>query len=206
MNKKILVGSIIAVVILILVSFTSVVGYDSVKSTSAINSPLFGIRTKRAIGQGQEDITTDYLGHGEQTNIQFSSRMKKIEQIQKAIGIISKMSDRAFSKIVVRVVLKLKYQEKLDAKETSEALQILNNIMRKPNDIKHYDTNNNPKPETGWYISCDWFPGCNILDIIIKILYTWGDFVGSILQFVTSLFGCYPATSDVVCPPLYSPR
>ncbi len=40
MNKKILIGSIIAVVLLTLVSFTSVVGFQSVKSDSKIHSPL----------------------------------------------------------------------------------------------------------------------------------------------------------------------
>jgi hypothetical protein len=42
MNKKILIDSIIAVEILVLVSFTSVVGYISVESDVKI-SPLFNI-------------------------------------------------------------------------------------------------------------------------------------------------------------------
>jgi len=44
MKKKILIVSIIAVLILLLVSFTSVVGYQSVKSDSKITSPLFKVR------------------------------------------------------------------------------------------------------------------------------------------------------------------
>ena len=48
MNKKILIGSIIAVVILVLVSFTGVVGYQTTKSsTIARASPLFKVRTNR---------------------------------------------------------------------------------------------------------------------------------------------------------------
>ena len=42
MNNKILIGSIASVVILILVSFTSVVGYNSVESDVKV-SPLFNI-------------------------------------------------------------------------------------------------------------------------------------------------------------------
>ena len=57
-NKKILLGSIIAVAVLIGVSFTSVVGYSSVKSNSAINSPLFNVRTNRAIDKERRIITT----------------------------------------------------------------------------------------------------------------------------------------------------
>jgi len=47
MKKKIIVGSIIAVVILLLVSFTSVVGYQSVESDSKIVLPLFKVRNNQ---------------------------------------------------------------------------------------------------------------------------------------------------------------
>ena len=54
MEYRILLGSIIAVVILVLVSFTGVVGYQTTKSSViAKASPLFSIRSKRAIGQEQ---------------------------------------------------------------------------------------------------------------------------------------------------------
>jgi len=44
MNKKILIGSLVAVSILVLVSFTGVVGYQTTKSsTIAKASPLFRI-------------------------------------------------------------------------------------------------------------------------------------------------------------------
>jgi len=52
MNKKILIGSIIAVAILVLVSFTGVVGYQTTKSsTIARASPLFAVRSSRAIDE-----------------------------------------------------------------------------------------------------------------------------------------------------------
>jgi len=50
MNKKILLGSILSVAILILVSFTSVLGYNSVDSDVKA-SPLFNIRSSRAIDE-----------------------------------------------------------------------------------------------------------------------------------------------------------
>ena len=55
MNKKILIGSIIAVTILIGVSFTSVVGYRSVASDVKA-SPLFNIRTSRAIDEEEKGL------------------------------------------------------------------------------------------------------------------------------------------------------
>ncbi len=199
MNNKILLGSIIAVVILVLVSFTGVVGFQSVKSSSiARASPLFSVRSKRAIGQEQKDITTDYLGHGEETDIQFSSRIERAEQVQKAVNIISKMSDRAFSNLVARIILNLKNREQMTDKEISNALKDIQHIRENPNSMKYYDTENVHRDETSGYSLCRWFPGCSILDILFRI-------VASIIGFITSLFNCYPPTSVAACPTVGCP-
>ena len=56
MNKKILIGNIIAVAILVLVSFTGVIGYQTTKSsTIARASPLFAVRSNRAIDEERKD-------------------------------------------------------------------------------------------------------------------------------------------------------
>ena len=192
MNKKIPIGSIIAVVILVLVSFTGVVGYQSTKSsTVARASPLFNIRTSRAIDRENKDITTDYLGHGEETNIHLLSRMKRAELSQKAVNIISKMSDKAFSKIVAMIILHLKSQEQMTVKETSDAVQTLNYIRRNSNDMKYYDTKNNPIYDTSEYLSCRWFPGCYI------IFYILADIVGAIMNWLFDL------TLFVPCPSMW---
>ena len=68
MNKKILIGSILSVAILILVSFTSVVGYNSVDSDMK-PSPLFNIRTSRAIDKESQDLSCEYVGKGEEINL-----------------------------------------------------------------------------------------------------------------------------------------
>ena len=73
MNKKILIGSIIAVVVLIGVSFTSVVGYNNVVSDVKA-SPLFNIRSSRAIDEESEDFSCEYVGKGEEINIQIPKR------------------------------------------------------------------------------------------------------------------------------------
>ena len=198
MEKRILIGSIIAVVILVLVSFTGVVGYQTTKSsTIAKASPLFSIRSKRAIGQGEKDISTDYLGHGEKTDIQFSSRIERAEQVQKTIDIISKMDDKAFSKFISRIILKQKYREQMTDKETSDMLQALQYIRGNPNDMKYYNTKDNPI-ETFEYWTCRWWPGCYIYIILVLI-------TGEIIGFITSLFGCYPATSAGACPTVGCP-
>ncbi len=71
MNNKILIGSIIAVAILIGVSFTSVVGYNSIESDKKL-SPLFNIRTSRAVDKDSKDLSCEYVGKGEDTNNLFT--------------------------------------------------------------------------------------------------------------------------------------
>ena len=63
MNKKILIGSICTTIILILVSFSSVVGYNP-ENKAISNSPLFGVRTSNAINQKQNALNYNYVGKG----------------------------------------------------------------------------------------------------------------------------------------------
>ena len=86
MNKIILLGSIIAVVILVLVSFTGVVGYQTTKSsTIARASPLFSVRTSRAIDEESKDLSCDYVGK----NNEMFYKFPKIRQDKNKIKIIS---------------------------------------------------------------------------------------------------------------------
>ena len=55
-RKKILIVSMFTVILLLLVSFSNVVGYQSVKSDMKTNSPLFSIRKNKG------DLASDYLG------------------------------------------------------------------------------------------------------------------------------------------------
>jgi hypothetical protein len=51
MNKKIVIGSIIAVSMLMIISFTSAVSTNKNTNVERKESPLFGIRTKQAINE-----------------------------------------------------------------------------------------------------------------------------------------------------------
>ncbi len=61
MRKKILIGSVVSVLMLILLSFTSIVGYRSVTSDVKI-SPLFTIRTQRTIDEDTGKVSCEQLG------------------------------------------------------------------------------------------------------------------------------------------------
>ena len=104
MNNKILIGSIIAVVILVLVSFTGVVGYQSVKSTSAINSPLFYVRSSRAIDEESKDIASDYVGKGEESVLSIPKRDGRTALGQKFIDRISEMDDETSKQLITFLI------------------------------------------------------------------------------------------------------
>ena len=104
LNKKILIGSIIAVAILILVSFTGVVGYQTTKSsTIAKASPLFTIRTSRAIDEDSEDIACDYIGKGEDNFLSIPKRDHGKILIQKVFNIIGRMDDRELKEFIALI-------------------------------------------------------------------------------------------------------
>jgi len=103
MNKKILIGSIIAVAILIGVSFTSVVGYRS-GASDVKESPLFNIRTSRAIDEESEDVSFEYVGKGDEINLLIPNRNDNGELIQKIINMISKIDDKTFDKFIDKII------------------------------------------------------------------------------------------------------
>ena len=74
MNKKILLGSIIAVAILVLVLFTSVVGFETTKSNSIRLSPLFCARSKSMINGEEIELDIRYINKGEECIIPLGNR------------------------------------------------------------------------------------------------------------------------------------
>ena len=85
----------------------------------------------------------------------------------------------------------------MTCKETSDMLQALHYIRENPNDMKYYDTKNIPRVETLEYISCFWFPGCNIIVIIGEFLT---DMLIITLGLITRLLSCVPVCNTIACP------
>ena len=68
MKRKILLGSFFAVAILILISYTSVVGFQKTQSDSEKLSPLFQIRTIKTLDEhSDQSFTRNYIGKGKTT-------------------------------------------------------------------------------------------------------------------------------------------
>jgi len=143
MNKKYLIGSIIAVVILVLVSFTGVVGYQTTKSsTIARASPLFTVRSSRANDEESEDFTCEYVGKGSESGIFIPERDRKSSQIYKIIKKISQIDTK--SNRFINLLMNRVYQVKLISNENLHELmnklsQIRNNPEGVTNNIDELD-------------------------------------------------------------------
>jgi len=147
MNKKILMGSILAVVILILVSFTGVVGYQTTKSSTITKaSPLFTVRSSRAIDEESKDLTCDYVGKEEKCLLSIPKLDSKNIQYQKGIDIIQNMDDKSFDRFVDLAIKILNSKHDLQEYKTVEIIQVINQYRDNPNMINQNPTKEDSTP------------------------------------------------------------
>jgi hypothetical protein len=134
MKKKILIGSIIAVTILVGVSFTSVVGYRSVESNVQA-SPLFTIRSSRAIDEESEDLSCKYVGKEKTSFITIPKRDNKDLLGQKIINNIKLMDDKSFEKFIDLIIILLQKEDNIKKENFNEIIAILYQIRNNPSKI-----------------------------------------------------------------------
>ena len=137
MKRKILIGSIIAVVILILVSFTGVVGYQTTKSsTIAKTSPLFTVRSSRAIDEESKGLSCDYVGKGREIVLSFPKRDSKQLLLDKLINRISKMDDKSFNRFVKIVIANINQNNKInDVEVSNEEIAVMLSQLRDNSEV-----------------------------------------------------------------------
>jgi hypothetical protein len=156
------------------VSFTGVVGYQTTQSsTIAKASPLFTVRSSRAIDRDSEDFTCDYVRKGEEITISLPTYNSRNKQLQKGIDVISKMDDtifKGFLNLIIKQTQKDNAQEDVNINEILYTFyQIRNNPDRI---IFDYTGQNSPVTWGGVFLStvC-WTPGCYIFTIILALVY-----------------------------------
>jgi hypothetical protein len=109
MNKYPLIGGSIAVVVLLVLgSLTNVVGYQSISSTASSESPLFTVRTKRAINQELNMPPSQYLGKGIKNLLIFNVGENKGQIISTIIESIKKMDDKTYQKFLAIITQRLR--------------------------------------------------------------------------------------------------
>lgn len=91
MKRKILIGCLGSVILLILATFSSVVGSQAAQSSKVVStSPLFATQTLRSINKEAPEIKSNYLGKGNQLNLFPLKKSLNEELINKAIKIFSR--------------------------------------------------------------------------------------------------------------------
>jgi hypothetical protein len=173
MKKYALIGgSVCAVVLLILASLGTVVGYQSMQPAALSDSPLYSVRTMRATDQQQGIITPRYLGQGETCDLMISPRPDDISSLHQMISRIQAMDERTFNRFVDSVALRLYNNGDLgnvDLKDLKDAIRQLRQVTE--DDLEYRDSGSEKRTIFYEYVpSVCWFPGCYILDFFLFIL------------------------------------
>ncbi len=164
MNKKILIGSIIAVAVLIGVSFTSVVGYNSVTSDMKA-SPLFTVRSSRALDKESKDLSCDYVGKDREILITLPKRNDRTIEMKKAIDILTKMDGIAFNRFIKLSINRLYQDSTIRNDEIPKLIMALHQLKTNPKNIRNELADMTDRTLTGrTLIEC-------ILNFILDILW-----------------------------------
>jgi hypothetical protein len=159
--KKLLIGCIIAICILVGISFTSVVGYRSVASD--VNaSPLFNIRSSRAIDEECGELSCEFVGKGDTIDLIIPDKDEKTALIQEVIDRISKMDDITFNNFINFIIVKL---QKINGLKDLNRNKVINFLYQLRCHSQKIDV------DVPWIATptlC-WFPGCLIVGMILVI-------------------------------------
>ena len=172
-KKPLILVSICAVVLLVLGSLSNVVGYQSVKSTTVSDSPLFQTRTQKATNQQQNSITSQYLGRDKSHNLLILPRLDVIGSSRDVISKIQTMDDASFHRFISIAVHQLSKEERLKDVTPQQIIEGLNQIRNNPQAFMDYSKTNNGSITLYQTPTLCWFPGCLLIYIKLVILFIW---------------------------------
>lgn len=202
MNRNIFLGAnIIAVIIILLVSFSNVVGYSVVNSHPLNESPLFCVRKQNVLHETDGlKIVSEYLGKGKNIPVMIRKGNDAFEKIQDVIWRIKLMDDDTFKKFVDTVVYKLSQQEKNDGVKADKIIYELYQLQLTSKSFEREDISSGSDRTWRSTPTLCWFPGCLLLagtafTLLFIILYSWS------VLFPTTFPTC---GSDCVIPNLQS--
>lgn len=203
-TKPLIVGSICAVILVVLCSLSHVVGYQSMQSNSNTESPLFNVRTQRATHQQQNLLTSQYLGKEKENLLRFLGRNNRNDELlKKVIEIINKMDTKTFKRFIEVCTKKIEQDNTINIinlDEISQAFYQVGEILEEDVDIGN-SKNNLLQTDTSYIRTCgglsicyDWSPGCILKSIILRII----SYLVDIFQWSTVGWLCYP-TNNIPC-------
>jgi len=165
MKKQFLVGgSITAVVLVVLASFTSVVGYSSVKDSEIIDSPLFMIRTNR-INNKEETLTNNYIGKGKDASNMHFQRNSNTIKLSKIFDIIKEMDDKSFNRFLNMIYDQVKDNNEIHGNKYLQLKTLFETLRSNLNNALIYNDLEKPLPITTDF----WLPGCYLSELMFAI-------------------------------------
>jgi len=136
-SNKLIIGCIGITILIILTSFTTIAGKQNTNSSNNNHSPLFNIRTLRAINkQNREVVTSEYIGKGKILNLPLP-KLNKNKNLQKAVDGISLMNDKTFNKFLSTTITQLLNAEKIKNEDISKIKEIFQFFRENPNKAKN---------------------------------------------------------------------
>jgi hypothetical protein len=202
-KKRILLGSILAVAILIFLSFTNVVGYRTNNSNSVDISPLFDTRTNRAIEQDKSFYSNDYIGKGEEIKIHFPKKDNEKELFCKYIEAINQMDKKTFNNLKTAVISQVNKDEELREIGIYNILLAINLMRTYPDEVKTQILN---EGENAQQFTASYFI-CIIFLMIWGIIYFLSLWIFEIIDEYMSAqnpTGCYGTCSEFTCDQGYT--
>jgi hypothetical protein len=170
MKKLPLIGiSIIAVVLLVLVSLNNVIGYQSLKSSAMPGSPLFIFRTQKAINQQQNGMIYHYLGEGKEPYLNIPSPDNRTDLLKRAMEYIKAMDDKAFNNFMDLLLSYLQRKEKITDMNAERIAYELRQLRDGPISIGYYDISSTQNMTWRDTPTLCWFPGCILFQIFTFI-------------------------------------
>ena len=137
-NKTIIILSIFTTIIIIFTSFSSVIGFETIKSGS-IESPLFIIREKRATNQlNSEIIKSEYIGKQKDITFSFPIKNNFLILFQEFLEKISVMNDILFNKFLDKVISKLSNINELKTEDISLLKNLFHFVRNNPDEAKKF--------------------------------------------------------------------
>ena len=154
---KLMFGSIIFVIFILLTSLNPVVGSPSKEISSNLISPLFRIRIERAVDlEVTNVIQRCFIGMGKNSEILFTSQDLKSELFVQVMYKVCTMDDENFKKFVKLTINKLLQEESIKKNEVPKLKELFNNFRKNPDQIAKFPIDKIDRDLVNLYTS-----GCN---------------------------------------------
>ncbi|UCD13439.1 MAG: hypothetical protein JSW60_07760, partial [Thermoplasmatales archaeon] len=145
------------------------VGFQSVKSNVKA-SPLFTVRTKRAIDEKPIALSPNYLEKDKGIGIVLPTRDGRVELYQKVVDEINKMDDETFDGFIRKAVTYLHRERGIRNVKANEIITFFYQLRNNPKGLINNVNNGNdnflavyPECIVDWTVNNVWFPGYVIL-------------------------------------------